>query len=276
MYCRSKTKYRIMKKTLLMTTLMVSFLVSSAQDEIAQITSTLNDYIEGTASGQPDRLKEAFYEDFNLFLVAQDTLRVIDGKGYISRVENGKEYNREARILSIDVENDAAVAKIEVYFPDDNRRATDYLLLLKTEERWKIVHKLINLNAFENAGELVVENSNELARIQSTLDDYMEGTATSNINRLRKAFHEDLNLYYVKDGAITIIPGTQYLENFRDGRKFNRIGKILSLDYEDNAAIAKLQILMPDRNRIAIDYLLLLKINQQWTIIHKSFTSKNY
>ena len=255
---------------------MISYLVSSAQDEMTQITKTLNDYIEGTANGQPNRLREAFYEDFNLFLVAEDTLRKIDGQGYISRVENGKTYNREARIISIDVEHDAAIAKVEVYFPDDNRLATDYLLLLKTDQRWKIIHKIISLNAFENVAELIVDNSNEMAKIQSTLDDYMEGTATSNINRLRRAFHEDLNLYFIKDGAITIIPGNQYLENFRDGTKYNRIGKILAVDYEDDAAIAKLQILMPDRDRVAIDYLLLLKINQQWTIIHKSFTSKSY
>lgn len=265
-----------MKSLLIFITLMGSFLMIRAQNEISEITETLNDYIQGTAMGEPERLRDAFDKDFNLFLVAADTLRVIDGIGYIDRVEEGKSYNREARILSIDVENNAAMAKIEVYFPEDKRRATDYLLLLKTENRWKILHKIINLNTFNDASELQVKNNEELAKIQATLNDYMFGTATSNINRLKKAFHEDLNLYYIKEGEIAIIPGSQYLANFDDGKQYNRIGKILSIDYEDDAAVAKLQILMPDRDRIAIDYLLLLKLNQQWTIIHKSFTTKSY
>lgn len=255
---------------------MSALLPSIAQNEIAEITAALNDYIEGTATGQPDRLREAFYEDFNLFLVAEDTLRVIDGKGYIDRVEEGKKSNRQARILSIDVENNAAYAKIEVYFPETNRRATDYLMLLKTKERWKIIHKIINVNSFTNAEELVVENSNELAAIQATLDDYMWGTKTSNLNRIKRAFHEDLNLYHIKEGEITIIPGQRYMGYFDDGKQFNRIGKVLAIDYEDDAGVAKLEVLMPDRGRIVIDYLLLLKINQQWTIIHKSFTDKSY
>lgn len=39
-----------------------------------QITATLMDYIEGTANGEPDRVKRAFHEDLNLYHVGKDSL----------------------------------------------------------------------------------------------------------------------------------------------------------------------------------------------------------
>ena len=112
-------------------------------------------YIEGTANGNPDKVREAFHKDFNLCIVQGDTLRVIDGNGYIERVEKGRKYNRKGRIISIDYENDAASVKVEVYFPDTKRIATDYLLLLKIKGQWKILHKIINLKNYHKVEDLV-------------------------------------------------------------------------------------------------------------------------
>jgi hypothetical protein len=38
----------------------------SSKSDFEQITETLMDYIEGTANGEPDRLRKAFHKDFNL------------------------------------------------------------------------------------------------------------------------------------------------------------------------------------------------------------------
>ena len=108
--------------------------------EIDQITATLMDYIEGTANGQPDRLREAFHPEFNLYSVDNDTLRVWSGEDYIGNFEEGQTSNRIGRIISIDFENDAAIAKAEILVPGW-RVFTDYFLLLKYEGAWKIVHK---------------------------------------------------------------------------------------------------------------------------------------
>ncbi len=264
------------KLVLFLVFVFISNLGINAQSEIEQINTTLQHYIEGTANGEPERLKKAFHKDFKLFIVDSDTLKVIDGKGYIKRVEKGKKYNRIGKVITIDYENDAASAKIEVYFPDRNRVATDYLLLLKIQGTWKILHKIINLNTFENVADLQAKNTLEIDKINTTLIHYIEGTANSKPDRLNKAFHKDFNLYYIKKDTLGIIPGKKYITNFTQGKTFNRIGKVLSIDYEDDAGLAKIQVLMPDRDRVAIDYLLLLKIKEEWKIIHKSFTSKTY
>lgn len=116
--------------------------------EIEQITETLMDYIEGTANGEPDRLREAFHSDFNLYTVtAEDSLRIRSGEKYISNVKVGEKSNRIGRIISIDYEKDAAMAKAEIIIPNW-RIFTDYFLLLKYNGSWKIVQKSYTWRAF--------------------------------------------------------------------------------------------------------------------------------
>ena len=262
-----------MKKLILLTIIAFTSFNLGAQSEIDLINKTLNDYIEGTANGEPSRLRRAFQPDFNLFLVSADTLRIIDGDQYIANVEEGKNYNRKSNVIAIDYENNSAMAKIQVYFPETKRIATDYLMLLKVGDAWKIVHKLINvksLDAFDSREESI----DNFSKIQETLQHYIQGTANGEPERIRTAFHEDLNLYYIKDGSISVIPGDRYISNFKPGKRNNRIGKIISVDYEHDVAMAKIEVNMPDRSRIAVDYMVLLKIDGQWKIIHKMFTDR--
>ncbi len=128
-------------KILIFSLLIFGFYNLNAQTEIENIQNTLQDYIEGTAHGEPERLKKAFHKDFKLYHVANDSLQVWSGKNYINNVKAGKKNNRIGKIISIDYDNDASIAKIEVDMPDKKRIYTDYLLLLKYNNEWKIIHK---------------------------------------------------------------------------------------------------------------------------------------
>ncbi|WP_299107728.1 nuclear transport factor 2 family protein [uncultured Tenacibaculum sp.] len=116
----------------------------------------------------------------------------------------------------------------------------------------------------------------EIERINKVLYDYIDGTANGEPSRLKRAFHPEFNLYFVAKDSLRVWKGENYINNVKEGKKSNRIGKVLSIDFEGNAAVAKIEILMPSRKRIYTDYLLLLKIKNDWKIIHKSFTFKNY
>ena len=123
----------------------------NVKSEIELITETLMHYIDGTANGEPDRLRKAFHPDFNLYSVtAEDSLRIWSGEDYVGRIEEGKKSNRIGRIISIDLENDAAIAKAEILIPEW-RVFTDYFLLLKYEGSWKIVHKSYTWRAIEES-----------------------------------------------------------------------------------------------------------------------------
>ena len=112
----------------------------SSKSDIELINETLMDYIEGTANGQPERLIKAFHPNFNLYTIDKDSLLIRSGEKYISNIKKGEKTNRIGRIISIDFEKDAAIAKAEIIIPNW-RIFTDYFLLLKYEGSWKIVQK---------------------------------------------------------------------------------------------------------------------------------------
>lgn len=118
-----------------------------SQSEKQQISETIMLYIDGTANGQPDKLKKAFHPDFNLYTITSDSLWVRSGSQYISKIEKGKKNNRIGQIISIDFEKDAAIAKAEIVITNW-RVFTDYFLLLKYEGAWKIVHKSYTWRAY--------------------------------------------------------------------------------------------------------------------------------
>ena len=130
-----------MNKILVFVFLAFGMQVATAQNDLEAITSTLTDYVEGTANGEPERVKRAFHPELNLYSVANDSLKVWYGQDYVGGIKQGKKSNRIGRIVSIDYENDAAVGKIEIIMPGPKRIYTDYLMLLKYQGSWKIIHK---------------------------------------------------------------------------------------------------------------------------------------
>ena len=91
----------------------------NAKSEIDQIQETLMKYLDGTANGEPDKLKEAFHPDFNLYSVTkEDSLRIWSGKEYIGGIKKGKKSNRIGRIILIDFDKNAAIAKAEIIIPN--------------------------------------------------------------------------------------------------------------------------------------------------------------
>ena len=135
-------------KTILYVFTFFSFFVSAAQSDIEQINNVLYHYIDGTANGEPERLRTAFHEDFNLYFVNNDSLQVWSGKNYINNVKPGRKSNRIGRVVSVDFEGEAAIAKIEILMPARKRIYTDYLMLLKIDNAWKIIHKSFTFKSY--------------------------------------------------------------------------------------------------------------------------------
>ncbi len=120
---------------------------STAQD-LPLITAALMDYIDGTANGDPEQVRRAFHPDFNLYTVNDvDSLMVRSGAKYIDGIKVGEKNTRQGRIVSIDVEGNAAMAKAEIAIPGW-RIFTDYFLLLKYEGAWRIVQKSYSWRAW--------------------------------------------------------------------------------------------------------------------------------
>jgi len=132
-----------------------------------------------------------------------------------------------------------------------------------------MIAAMTNLNAQTKA------EKSELELITATLNDYIEGSTNGQPKRLQKAFHPDLNLYYAsKEGTLKTWSGKAYIEDTKEGEPTGEMGKIISIDYENDIATAKVQISHPESKTPFIDYFMLVKIEGQWTIIHKMFTKR--
>jgi len=119
--------------------LFLSFSIK-AQTEEEAVRARAMDYIEGTSLGQPERLKEAFHEGAALYGVNGDgSLRMIPIAQYIGYFPKGEKNDRKGKIISVDVVNNAANVKIEI--TSGPWLFTDYLLLLKLKDGWKIIQK---------------------------------------------------------------------------------------------------------------------------------------
>ncbi|MCA8969428.1 MAG: serine hydrolase [Planctomycetes bacterium] len=125
------------------------------------------------------------------------------------------------------------------------------------------------------AAEATAEDSkDDRAMIRRTLQDYIEGSTRGEPERLRRAFHPDLNLYSVRDGAIHVWPGTEYITEAESGGPTGETGRILSIDFENDAAMAKVMISPPRGARPFLDFFMLLKVDGRWVIVHKLFTRR--
>ena len=114
----------------------------------------------------------------------------------------------------------------------------------------------------------------EIKAIQKTLTDYIVGSTTGQPDRLRDAFHKDLNLYSIRNGKLNVSSGEDYIADTKEGQPTGETGEILSVDYEKDTAVAKVAI-SPPKGDPFIDYLMLLKMDDEWTIVHKMYTRRN-
>jgi len=98
-------------------------------------------------------------------------------------------------------------------------KSNSFLLLLF------IIGGAINLQA------QATNEKTEIERITATLIDYIEGSTNGQPDRLKEAFHPDLNLYYTKEGELKTWSGKAYIEDTKEGEPTGETGKIISIDY---------------------------------------------
>lgn len=256
-----------MKKLFLLLCIVSVSISIKAQTETELITSTLNDYIEGSTNGQPDLLKTAFHPDLNLYSIRNGKLSIWSGVEYIKDTKEGVPTGESGKILSLDYENDVAVAKVEISNPKNPTPYIDYFMLLKMNDSWTVIHKMYTRKSSSNS-----ETETDL--IHKPLMDYIEGTSNGNQDQVRKAFHQDLNLYSIRNGELRVWFGQDYISGITEGRATGRTGEILFTDFENDIAIAKAEIIIPNRDAPFIDYFLMAKIEGNWNIIHKGYTVK--
>lgn len=113
---------------------------------LAAIEATVRTYLDGLYEGDTTKIAAAFHPVSHLYSVAKDgTVADLPRATWMEWMATRQKpsemgFTREDRIVAIDMAgDDAACVKVNCAIPP--RYFTDYLLLLKTGEGWKIVSK---------------------------------------------------------------------------------------------------------------------------------------
>jgi putative intracellular protease/amidase len=125
---------------------------------------------------------------------------------------------------------------------------------------------------------MVSFSQSEQALIEQCLQNYLEGTSYNEPDSISKAFYWEANLFLShKEKPLWIVPISEYVKWFQKGKQgeFNgRFGRILSIETYNDIALAKAEILIPEKKQEFIDMFLLKKIQGEWKIISKAAASK--
>ena len=114
------------------------------------------------------------------------------------------------------------------------------------------------------------EKEKEAARVP--LENYLKGQATGSPEFMRKAFHTEGNMTFVRDGKFMSRSFTDFIGGFTgkpapDEDKRKRW--IESVEVSGNAGMGKIVLDYPTVK--FVDYMTLLKIDGEWKIVNKSF-----
>lgn len=128
--------------TLILAILTGSFINAQTHDEeIAAVKTVCHYYLDGGTNGDSVLFSKAFSPGGQMQYMRNDTLVVVSLKDFMARMPNsGKKTERNAKIESVEVYGNAAVAKLTIEYPTFYFH--DIMSLLKTKEGWKIVGKI--------------------------------------------------------------------------------------------------------------------------------------
>ena len=111
--------------------------------------------------------------------------------------------------------------------------------------------------------------------VRVPLENYIKGHSTGDGEYMKKAFHTEGNLIFIRDGKFTTRSFADYIAGFTGkpaADEAQRKRSIESIDVVGNAATAKIILDYPTAK--LTDYMSLLKINGEWKIVNKIFTSE--
>ncbi|MBO3697659.1 nuclear transport factor 2 family protein [Roseivirga sp. E12] len=132
--------------SILLPLLLLTQTVSYGQHEIFQndekglISNTLETHFEGWMTGDTTLLGKVLHANYQIKNVKDDKVLAFDRTTYLRSFEPGpRKENSALRIIEIDVTGNVASAKCEI--ETTKRLYTDYVNLMKIEEKWFIVDK---------------------------------------------------------------------------------------------------------------------------------------
>ena len=124
--------------------------LAAPPDESADIKAVVQSaYVEGVhAKGDPSLMRQGFHPDFRMLVLRDGKMSAVTLDEWIGRLEARNKENPnapkpaiQAEFPVVDITGNAAAVRVELS-RDGKHTFTDYLLLYKFPEGWKIVSKI--------------------------------------------------------------------------------------------------------------------------------------
>jgi hypothetical protein len=118
---------------------------SSDEEAIKNVITTA--YVEGIHNrGKTEDIRKGFHTTFNMLRLVDNEIKPFPIEEWIAAIEKAKKENSapqprtEGKFINVDITGNAAVVKLELY-REGKKTFTDYLVLYKFAEGWRIVSK---------------------------------------------------------------------------------------------------------------------------------------
>src|SRR5689334_1290877 len=140
-----------MKKYVLILSVLFCNLIALAQstEEAAVKSVVTSAYVEGIHNnGSIDEIRKGFHPSFNMLRLIDNQVKPLPIEEWITNIEKGrkeakpedKPVRTDAKFVSVDVTGNAATVKLELS-RGGKKIFTDYIVLYKFTEGWRIVSK---------------------------------------------------------------------------------------------------------------------------------------
>jgi hypothetical protein len=113
------------------------------------------------------------------------------------------------------------------------------------------------------------------AGARKAVELYLQGHATGNPEHFRAAYHPEMKMFFIRDGALNQRTAAEYIAGV-SGKpapdESRRKRRIVSLDVTGDVGVAKVELDYPDA--FLTDYLTVIKVEGSWKVINKVFHRK--
>jgi hypothetical protein len=260
------------------TGLYADFPVDKPSPEQRAIFRTINYYFHGPRMYDIDALKKAYHPDANFSFIDRETgaLEQFTATQYFVMINESAHVVQTSQLIvrSIDITGNAALVKAEIMDEKKGRRISDYLSLLKIGGEWKIV----NRTSYKDYASFGMEQDrraapDDLATIDDVLWTYLGGTSDHDLNAFEASLHPAAAVAYVneKNGDLQAFSRPEYMvwQASLTGQELGRRQEILAVDAVGYMATAKVRTFYKRYKATTTDYLVLMKSEGEWQIVHK-------
>ena len=142
-------------------------------------------------------------------------------------------------------------------------------------KRMAIISLAIILTGSAYFGATVLAERAEMEAAAVPLKNYLMGHKTGKAEYMKKAFHSEGKLIFIRGGKYSTIEFENYIGRMRGvpaKDEAERKRWIESIEVSGDAAVGKIILDYPSARYV--DYMSMLKIDGEWKIVNKTFTVK--